>query len=303
MRDLGALSILCVALTSIFTSNLIASQCPSCVDAESNACRRWGSGHATFQWASGDRVSSGITLTAGPCGQGGESAVGYIMVDCDTHSATCNGSPELPCNDGLYPADAFAIVKVIGNKKAFQQMFPDGIAFTGDRVYEGSNGSRFYRATAVTQANCEYKVPLAVAGHCRIKVAASVSGCDAEFDNSRFNIMVKIFEEVGNQYVQDRYTLLTSTMEQNTKLLRVRSIFHATKTKKRYRQRLFPTEQLDGISERIEYTERSFPETKHEDIGTLSAPMLQMMKNAEQHGLQFNWSSYINENNPRFMIR
>lgn len=207
MKSFTAVFVLCAVFVSIFIPDIIASECPPC-DVQSNACRRWGSAQAKFQWASAENVGSSITLTAGSCGQCGESGVGYIFMDCDTHSAICNGAGD-PCNDGMSSVDSFAIIKVTGNKKAYQKIFPGGISFTGDKVHQGTTGSRYYLSTAVPQIGCEYKIPLNSSGHSRIKVSAAVSSCDEEYNNSKFNIIVKFFDVVGSE--KDHYTLLAST--------------------------------------------------------------------------------------------
>ncbi len=205
MRAFSAVVVFCAVVLSALVGNIFASECPPCIDAQSNACRRWGSGQAKFQWASSEDVSSSITLTSGPCGQGGESGTGYIMMDCDVHSATCDY--ESPCDDGMSNMGAFAIIKVGGNKKAYHQIFPGGISFVGDKLTSNGKG---YRGIAAGLAGCEYQLPLASAGHSRIKVGAAVAGCDSEYDGSKFNIEVKFFQEVGNAEVEDRYTLLAT---------------------------------------------------------------------------------------------
>ena len=225
-KHLALFFVFCAVVLSIFSGKVIASNCPPCEDAQSNACRRWGSGQAKFQWASGENVSSSITLTSGPCGQGGEFGTGYIMMDCDTHSATCNG--EDACNDEMWNKEVFAIIKVGGNKKAYHQIFPGGIGFTGDRVYTGSTGNRYYKTTSAAVAGCEYKVPLSSAGHSRIKVGAAVAGCNSEYDGSKFNIEVKFFQEVGNTEVDERYTLLATATGSITVKRNDKTSFNAT---------------------------------------------------------------------------
>jgi RHS repeat-associated protein len=211
MKRSAPVFIFCVAMVLGISEVALTSECPPCVEAQSNACRRWGSGQAKFQWASGEDISSSITLSVGSCGQPGEAGIGYIMLDCDTHSATCNNSSNSPCNDGLGHKESFAIIKIQGSKKAFHQIFPGGIGFTGDKVYTGSTGHRYYQGVSVTQAGCDYKIPLEGAGHSRIAVSAAVAGCDSEYDGGTFNIEVKFFQELESQSVHDRYTLLATT--------------------------------------------------------------------------------------------
>ena len=213
MRRFFTVSVVfCAVFMSILGGAVWAEGCPTCVDTGSNACRRWGSGQAKFQWASGEKVSSSITLTAGPCGQCGESATGYIFSQTDTHRAICNNSQNPPCDDGLYSkGDALAIIKITGNKKAFQHAFPSGIGFMGDKRYGNDTYGYHYSLADVTQVNCEYALALEDASGSRIKVTASVAQCDPEFSGSKFTIIVKIYDVVGNEEVDDSYSLLSST--------------------------------------------------------------------------------------------
>ncbi len=79
----------------VFSSQLYASGCPSCIDIGSSGCKLWGSGQASFQWASSEVPGPDITLTAGPCGLPGESGTGYIFSYINLHNATCND--DSPC--------------------------------------------------------------------------------------------------------------------------------------------------------------------------------------------------------------
>lgn len=186
-------------------TGMAAADCPTCPDTSASACRRWGSARAKFLWASGESPSAGITLTAGSCGQGGESATGYIMLHTDTHNAICNG--RTTCDDGLGQQGTIAIIRVTGNQKAFQNTL-GGIAFKGDML---TSDHKDYISTGVLLADCDYALPLSSVSGSRIKVSASVGQCDAEYNNSKFNIIVKFYEVLRGSTGPDRYSLLTTT--------------------------------------------------------------------------------------------
>ena len=194
-------------LLVLFLAGMAVGGCPSCPDTSVSACRRWGAGRAKFLWASGDSPSSGITLTAGTCGQGGEGAVGYIFSHVDTHARVCNG--QTVCNDGLGQEGTIAIIRITGNQKAFQHIF-GGIGFTGDKVYTTSTGGQYYSHTAVTQTGCDYELALAYSAASRIRVTAAVGQCDPEYNNSKFNIIVKFYEVLSGSTGPKRYSLLSS---------------------------------------------------------------------------------------------
>ena len=64
--------------------------CPECVDTSNTACKPWGQGQAKFQWATDESLTSDITLTAGPCGQPGETGTAYIFAFIDAHGLNCD---------------------------------------------------------------------------------------------------------------------------------------------------------------------------------------------------------------------
>ena len=186
-------------------TGMAAADCPVCPDTSASACRRWGSARAKFLWASGESPSSGITLTAGSCGQGGESATGYIMLHTDTHNAICNG--RTVCDDGLVTQATIAMIRVTGDQKAFQDTL-GGITFKGDRL---TSDNIDYISTSVSLTDCDYVLPLSSVSRARIKVSASVGQYDAKYDNSKFNIVVKFYEVLSGSAGPDRYSLLTTT--------------------------------------------------------------------------------------------
>ena len=197
--------ILCAAALS---SPLFASDCPYCEKPSPSACRRVGSGQAKFLWSSGDAPSSGITLTSGSCGQGGESATGYILMHTNTHYAVCNN--KTACDDGFGENKTIAIIRVTGNEKAFQNTL-GSIGFIGDKVYGGGQYSQYYSSQSVTRTNCDYALELSGSSAARIKVSASVGQCDPQYANSRFQIMVKFYQVLSKPQSPDAYTLLTTT--------------------------------------------------------------------------------------------
>ena len=166
-----------------------------------------GAGRAKFLWASGDSASSDITLTAGPCGQSGESATGYIMFQTDTHSAICVGKSV--CDDGLGHEETVAVIRIIGDQKAFRHIF-GSLDFTGDEVYTTYLGAQYYSHTTVTQTDCDYPLVLSSPSASRIRVSASVGQCDPEYSNSKFSIIVTLYEVLSSGSGPNRYSLLSS---------------------------------------------------------------------------------------------
>jgi RHS repeat-associated protein len=193
-----------------WVSAVAVAACPECIDTNSSACRHWGSGRAFFKWASDEDAGSSITLTAGnSCGVGGgEGGVAYIFAVNDTHRATCKN--QAPCDDGLSSKGAVAVIKVTGNQKAYQNIFPGGLTFASDRVV-CYDDKCFRDYVTASQIGCEYTLPLASPGNSRIALGVSVSGCDPEFNGGKFNISVKFYEVLGATNVPDKYTLLAAT--------------------------------------------------------------------------------------------
>ena len=189
----------------VFSSQLYASGCPSCIDTGSSGCKLWGSGQASFQWASSEVPGPDITLTAGPCGLPGESGTGYIFSYINLHNAICND--DSPCGGDAVSQGYYAIIKISGNKKAFQHIFPDGISFKGDHVIRPYQDIPYYESIKVDQAGCEYALPMGGGASHHVSFKPTVSQCSAEFNDSKFNVSVKFYQERD----PGTFTLLSST--------------------------------------------------------------------------------------------
>jgi RHS repeat-associated protein len=127
------------------------------------------------------------------------------MLHTDAHSAVCNG--RTVCDDGLVTQATIAMIRVTGDQKAFQDTL-GGITFKGDRL---TSDNMDYISTSVSLTDCDYVLPLSSVSSARIKVSASVGQCDVEYNNSKFNIIVKFYEVLRGSTGPDRYSLLTTT--------------------------------------------------------------------------------------------
>jgi hypothetical protein len=165
--------------------------CIPCGIQGSSVCRPWGKGQAYFKWATGDQAGSSITLTAGPCGQLGETGTAYILSCVDDHRTICDGNENTnPCGENTTNAGTFAVIKVTGNNQAFQHIFPNGLSFMGDYPTEYS-----YMSVSVLQTGCEYPLQLSYSAISRIALTATVEQCDPQYSGSHFGIDVKLYQK------------------------------------------------------------------------------------------------------------
>lgn len=184
------------------------SECPPCAITSSSGCREWGNGKAKFIWASKPGGGSSISLSAGSCGEGGESGRAYIFTYVDTHNATCNG--DAPCADEYGYGGTYAVIQVSGKQEAFQSTL-GGLGFTGDKWYPDYDGGGNWSGVGVSQTGCDYILELGGARSSKIRLLASVSRCEKKFSGSRFGITVKIYEKRTREGHSDRYILLANT--------------------------------------------------------------------------------------------
>ena len=129
------LSALCVLFSS--GNVLDAAEC-ECRTMTGNACQRWGSSGAEFYWITDSNPSSSITLTSSPCegGGSGESGTAYIYAYLNASSGQCDEEWDTPCGSGGdISYGRYAKIKVTGNQKAFQHIFPEGLLFQGCYPY------------------------------------------------------------------------------------------------------------------------------------------------------------------------
>ncbi len=203
-KSLGWAALLVCGLLGI--GSVFADECPECVDPHNNACKLWAGGQARFQWATGKNITSDITLTAGPCGEPGESGTAYVFAYMNNHRLQCDGDSDTnPCGGDMQASDAFAIIKVSGNQKAFKHIFPGGITFTGN--YEVPASPRSHWAyTTVDKAGCDYQLPVGYPQGMRVKLTADVAQCRPEFDNSKFGINITFWQTRHNNPYD--YTML-----------------------------------------------------------------------------------------------
>ena len=122
-----------------------------CETPAGSGCRRWGSGKAKFIWASSPDRGSGITLTAGRCGEGGEVATGYIFSSVDE---ICNGGNV--CNDGYTSVEGCAVITVSGDQKALMNTL--GLSFTSTMVC--GYGSQYHPTVGISQTGVKYVLPV-----------------------------------------------------------------------------------------------------------------------------------------------
>jgi hypothetical protein len=146
----------------------------SCVDTNNSTCNRRGNGRAMFKWVSDQNADSGITLTAGTCGQGGESGKAYISFVCDTHSNECQG--KTVCDDGYSFKETVAVIKVSGDKTSFKNTL-GGLGIRSDKTCTctTSGGECFY-STSIGEAGCDYVIPLQNSGKGHLVITAGGYG-------------------------------------------------------------------------------------------------------------------------------
>jgi len=197
-------SIQSVALSIVLVFVLLGGQgwavegCPECVDPSSITCKPWGRGQARFQWATDESLTSDITLTAGPCGQPGETGTAYIFAFIDAHGLNCDSNYDTnPCGGDEAGYGAFAIIKISGNQKAFQHIFPDGLGFVGNKVIGGNPPQ--WASTTVDKTGCNYELDVASPPGFKIRLNATVAQCQSEFDNSKFGINITFYQKRGEE--------------------------------------------------------------------------------------------------------
>lgn len=171
---------------------VFADRCPECVDPHNNACKLWAGGQAKFQWATGKNVSSDITLTAGPCGQPGESGTAYIFAYMNAHRTRCDSDGDTnPCGGDMEAHDTFAIIRVSGNQRAFKHIFPGGLSLLGNEVV---GTPPWWACTTVDKTGCDYQLLVGYPQGMRVTLTAAVAQCQPEFDNSKFGINITFWE-------------------------------------------------------------------------------------------------------------
>ncbi|HEV58469.1 MAG TPA: RHS repeat protein, partial [Phycisphaerales bacterium] len=176
------------------------------MDTSSVTCRPWGQGQAWLRWASVEEPGSDITLTAGPCGEAGETARGYVFACMDVHDAVCVGST--PCGGDTANHGTLAILRVSGDPTAFRHIFPDGLSITSDQIV-GLHPEVNYAHIAVEKAGCDYRIGLAGPPQMRLRLEATVAQCLSDFENSTFGITVTFYQQRSQN--PDRYSLLART--------------------------------------------------------------------------------------------
>ena len=181
--------------------------CPECIDTSSTTCRPWGQGQAKFLWATAKKKpTSSIVLTGGPCGGPGESGTAYIFSYISEHNSKCRG--DQPCGGNTGSWDAYAVVEVKGNQKAFTEIFPGGLSFTGDVYYAPGN---FWVGTTVKETGCKYDFELTGPKNPKVVLAAQVAQCPAEFDGSKFTINVRFYNRIDSSPDPETWCLLATT--------------------------------------------------------------------------------------------
>jgi RHS repeat-associated protein len=190
-----------VALLSLVIGNTWGIDCPDC-SITSSACRPWGKSRTYFFWAGTNSPSSSIVLTAGPCGQAGEGATGYILSVTDKHRSECNSNT--PCNGDTTDAGTYAVISVRGSQKAFEHIFPDGIAFQGD--YSVND---WWPSVSAKQTGCKYTLRLSNPATSRIIVRAATNQCLPQYSGSSFTIDVRIYQK--RDYNSEVYSFITNT--------------------------------------------------------------------------------------------
>jgi RHS repeat-associated protein len=173
---------------------LDAAEC-ECRTMTGNACQRWGSSGAEFYWITDSNPSSSITLTSSPCegGGSGESGTAYIYAYLNASSGQCDEEWDTPCGSGGdISYGRYAKIKVTGNQKAFQHIFPEGLLFQGCYAY----GSPLrYTRISITETNTECDLRLSDSAQVlRIVLNASVAQCGGSYSGSKFTIQVKFYE-------------------------------------------------------------------------------------------------------------
>ncbi len=165
-------------------------------------CKERGSAQARFLWVTQETPGSSVTLTSGPCGVGGDSATGYIFMFSNAHPAICKGSTpcsgyDWGCCENSNDSKTVAVIKVSGNQKAFQDIFPAGISFSGDYCREIENVC-YCSSVNVTETGKEYVLRVAGGEKTAIIVDASILKCDLKYSNTHFGISVTFYEGRGS---------------------------------------------------------------------------------------------------------
>ncbi len=201
MRAFAVVFILCSVILSLLTGNLLADEC-SCLDMSSSACRTWGSSGTGFRWITDSNPSSSISLTSGPCGGSGESGTAYIHAYLNASSSQCDGTP---CNGDSVSWGRFAKIKISGNQEAFQHIFPEGLFFRGDHVYQAE--TPYYSGVSVTETNTECDLKMSQGTQLlRIALYASVAQCNSTYSGSKFTIQIKFYEARNEAFT--RFSML-----------------------------------------------------------------------------------------------
>ncbi|MGH2272182.1 RHS repeat-associated core domain-containing protein [Anaerohalosphaeraceae bacterium U12dextr] len=196
---------LCLFVSLIaLTLQGIAADCPDC-SISSSACRPWGKSRAYFYWAGTNSPDSSIVITAGPCGQAGEGATGYILSVADRHRSECDSNENTnPCNGDTTDAGTYAVIRIRGSQKAFEHIFPDGIVFQGD--YSVND---WWPSVSAKQTGCKYTLRLSNPATSRIIVRAAPNQCLPQYSGSSFTIDVRIYQK--RDYNNETYSFISNT--------------------------------------------------------------------------------------------
>ncbi|MBN1123602.1 MAG: RHS repeat-associated core domain-containing protein [Sedimentisphaerales bacterium] len=165
-------------------------------------CKQRGSARAKLWWVNQEEPGPSITLHAGPCGEGGDTAKGYILMASNDHQSLCNNNTtpcsgyDWGCCEPGYGQSAenltVAVIKITGDQKAFSEIF-GGITFHSDACR--LIGEQWYHAIkTVTETGKEFELAVNNAATARIMIIASVINCEPEHKNAHFGIQVTFYD-------------------------------------------------------------------------------------------------------------